>query len=80
MKQPLGMSPGVHSMKPMTMSHKPWKNMVRERTKLSRKLLGMGIPMRVVEKERKMRSCSMRWYCPSGPLWSAEWRWKRRSC
>uniref|UniRef100_A0A0E0QS27 Uncharacterized protein n=1 Tax=Oryza rufipogon TaxID=4529 RepID=A0A0E0QS27_ORYRU len=79
-KQPLGMSAGVQSMTPMTTNQTPWNTRLADRTRLTAKLLGQGIPSTVVASVTAITVCSSQWNCPSTPMWSAEWRWKMSSC
>ncbi|VVB00220.1 unnamed protein product [Arabis nemorensis] len=51
-------------MKPVTINHAPCKAMLDDLTKLTKKLLGIAIPIR----------------CPSKLVLSTECRWKRKNC
>ncbi|KAF8695073.1 hypothetical protein HU200_037681 [Digitaria exilis] len=74
------MSSGVHSMTPMTMNQTPWNTRLADRTRLTVKLRGQGIPSSVVASVTAITVWSSQWNWPSMPMWSAEWRWKMSSC
>nr|GMD16430.1 Os09g0445000 [Ipomoea batatas] len=79
MKHPLGINPGVQSKTPIAAIHPPCSIMPKDLARLVKKLLGKGMPKTVEQKDMRMANWRSQWYCPSTPMWSVEWRWKRRS-
>ena len=79
-EHPLGMKPGVQSITPVAISQTPRKIIQRDLEKPSIKLLGKPIAMRLVAMETSVSICRNKWYCPSRPAWSVEWRRNMSNC
>ena len=78
--QPLGSKEGVQRTKPITINQTPCttNDMLLAIARMGC-ALDSKIPARRVRMPTVMGSCNNQWYCPSSPMWSAEWKWKRRS-